>query len=176
MSQRSSSTKGFKQAASLITKRVKAASETRGFAQARLLTHWEEVAGKETAKIVQPVKVSYKTKGLGATLTLICNGANAPFVEMEKEQIRVRVNSVYGYNAITEIKITQTAAMDFSQIQAIVEGVSKSQDPPPAAEASDATREAAQELVASVHDAEFSHALEALAKNVLSKQNTKTIL
>ena len=57
MPARSSSTKGFKQAASLITKRVKEASETRGFAQSRLLTHWEEVAGKDTAKIAQPVKV-----------------------------------------------------------------------------------------------------------------------
>ncbi len=63
MPARSSSTKGFKQAASLITKRVKEASETRGFAQSRLLTHWEEVAGKDTAKIAQPVKVTYKKKG-----------------------------------------------------------------------------------------------------------------
>ena len=71
MPARSSSTKGFKQAASLITKRVKEASETRGFAQSRLLTHWEEVAGKDTAKIAQPVKVTYKKKGLGASLVLI---------------------------------------------------------------------------------------------------------
>ena len=63
MSQRSNSTKGFKQAASLIAKRVQEASETRGFAQVRLLTHWEELAGKDTAKITQPVKVSFKKKG-----------------------------------------------------------------------------------------------------------------
>ena len=172
MSQRSSSTKGFKQAASLIAKRVKEASETRGFAQVRLLTHWEEVAGKDTAKIAQPAKVNFNKKGLGATLTLICNGANAPFVEMEKEQIRIRVNSVYGYNAITEIKITQTAATGFSEAQAIFEGISTPNNSSRLPAASRATREAAQELVASVRDAEFSRALEALAKNVLSKQIT----
>jgi len=33
-----------------------------------------------------------------------------------------------------------------------------------------ATREAAQEMAASIRDAEFSRALEALAKNVLSKR------
>ena len=170
MSQRSISKKGFKQAASLIAKRVKAASETRGFAQARLLTHWEEVVGKDTAKIAQPIKVSYRSKGLGATLTVICNGANAPFVAMEKEKIRVRVNSVYGYNAIAEIKITQTAAIGFSEAQVIFDCLPTPQDPPHLAEASHATREAAQKLVASVNDAEFSRALEALAKNVLSKQ------
>ena len=172
MSQPSSSTKGFKQAASLIAKRVREASETRGFAQVRLLTHWEEVAGKDTAKIAQPVKVSYKKKGLGATLTLICNGANAPFVEMEKEQIRIRVNSVYGYNAITEIKITQTAAAGFSEAQDIFEGGPKPDNPPHLHATSRATREAAQEMAASVRDAEFSRALEALANNVLSKQKT----
>lgn len=172
MSQPSSSTKGFKQAASLIAKRVREASETRGFAQVRLLTHWEEVAGKDTAKIAQPVKVSYNKKGLGATLTLICNGANATFVEMEKEQIRIRVNSVYGYNAITEIKITQTAAMGFSEAQAIFEDSPTLNNPSHLPAASRATREAAQEMVASVCNAEFSRALEALAKNVLSKQRT----
>lgn len=169
MSQRSSSTKGFKQAASLISKRVKEASETRGFAQVRLLTHWEEVAGKDTAKIAQPVKVTYNKTGLGATLTLICNGANAPFVEMEKEQIRIRVNSVYGYNAITEIKITQTAATGFSEAQAIFEGSATPNNPSHLPAASGASREAAQEIVACIRDAEFSRALEALAKNVLSK-------
>ena len=172
MSQPSSSTKGFKQAASLIAKRVQEASETRGFAQVRLLTHWEEVAGKDTAKIAQPVKVSFKKKGLGATLTLICNGANAPFVEMEKEQIRIRVNSVYGYNAITEIKITQTATAGFSEAQAIFDGGPTPDNPPHLTAASRATREAAQEMAASVRDTEFSRALEALANNVLSKQKT----
>ena len=170
MSQQNSSTKGFKQAASLIAKRVKEASATRGFAQVRLLTHWEEVAGKETAKIAQPVKINYKKKGLGATLTLICNGANAPFVEMEKEQIRIRVNSVYGYNAITEIRITQTAAAGFSEAQANFEVRPTADNQPHLPVASRATREAAQEMAASIRDAEFSRALEALAKNVLSKR------
>ena len=140
MSQRTSSTKGFKQAASLIAKCVKEASESRGFAQVRLLTHWEEVAGKDTAKIAQPAKVNFNKKGLGATLTLICNGANAPFVEMEKEQIRIRVNSVYGYNAITEIKITQTAATGFSEAQAIFEGISTANNSSRLPAASRATR------------------------------------
>ena len=172
MSQRSSSTKGFKQAASLITKRVKVASEKRGFAQTRLLTHWEEVAGKGIARIAQPIKVSYKKKGLGATLTLICNGANGPFVAMEKEQIRARVNSVYGYNAITEIKITQTAAVGFSKAQAIFEDAPKPQDLTELPKASHATCKAAREMVALFDDAEFARALEALAKNVLSKHKT----
>ena len=168
MPARSSSTKGFKQAASLITKRVKEASETRGFAQSRLLTHWEEVAGKDTAKIAQPVKVTYKKKGLGASLVLICNGANAPFVEMEKENIRARVNSVYGYNAITEIKITQTAATGFAEAQAVFDGPQK----PAGSSPNPNISRAALEMAASVNDPEFSRALEALAQNVLSKQKT----
>ena len=167
MPARSSSTKGFKQAASLITKRVKEASETRGFAQSRLLTHWEEVAGKDTAKIAQPDKVTYKKKGLGASVVLICNGANT-VVEMEKENIRAQVNSVYGYNAITEIKITQTAATGFAEAQAVFDGPQK----PAGSSPNPNISRAAQEMAASVNDPEFSRALAALAQNVLSKQKT----
>ena len=46
MADRRSSTKGFKQTSSLLTSRIRDASESRGFSQSRILTHWEEIAGK----------------------------------------------------------------------------------------------------------------------------------
>ena len=36
---------------------------------------------------------------------------------MQKEQIRAKVNSVYGYNAIARVRITQTAATGFAEGQ-----------------------------------------------------------
>ena len=165
MSERRTSTKGFKHASSLLSSRIREASETRGFAQSRLLTHWEEIAGKETAKVSWPVKVSYGRQGFGATLVLLCNGPNAPFIEMEKERIRMRVNSVYGYNAIKRIKITQTSANDFDKGQTcIIPNEKPSKEP---VDSKVAVK--AQELANGVGDLEFSHALEALAQNVLSK-------
>ena len=165
MSERRTSTKGFKHASSLLSNRIREVSETRGFAQSRLLTHWEEIAGKETAKVSWPVKVSYGRQGFGATLVLLCNGPNAPFIEMEKERIRMRVNSVYGYNAIKRIKITQTSANGFDEGQTCIIPNEKPSKVP--VDSKVAVK--AQELAHGTGDLEFSNALEALAQNVLSK-------
>lgn len=71
MAMRRASTKGFKQTATLLTGRIRQASESRGFAQSRLLTDWTEVAGADIAAIARPVEVSYGRGGVGATLTLL---------------------------------------------------------------------------------------------------------
>lgn len=65
--------------------------------------------------MARPVKVSYAQGGFGATLTLLTTGAFAPLLQAQLPQIRERVNSVYGYNAIARIKITQTAPAGFSE-------------------------------------------------------------
>jgi hypothetical protein len=101
--------RGFAKASSLMNKQIQTASETRGFASSRLLTQWAEVAGPSIAKIARPLKVTYSREGIGATLLLLTNGANAPIVEAQSQQIKERVNSCYGYNAIARVKITQTS-------------------------------------------------------------------
>ena len=54
MAQRQSSTYGFARTSSLLRGRIRKASESRGFAQARLLTHWAEIAGDKFAAISPP--------------------------------------------------------------------------------------------------------------------------
>ena len=117
MATRRASTKGFKRTASLLTGRIRQASESRGFAQSRLLTDWAEVVGPDIAAVARPVEVSYGRGGLGATLTLLTTGAQAPMLEMQKERLREKVNAVYGYNAISKVWITQTAPIGFSDGQ-----------------------------------------------------------
>ena len=97
MARRQTTTYGFKQTSSLLTSRIRKASESRGFAVSRVLVHWEEVAGPDIAAISKPVDISYKGKKFGATLTLRTTGANAPILDMQKAQIRDRVNAAYGY-------------------------------------------------------------------------------
>lgn len=62
--------------------------------------------------------MGYGREGMGASLTLLVSGAMAPMVEMQKEQLRDRVNAVYGYAAISRILLTQTAATGFAEGQA----------------------------------------------------------
>lgn len=166
MAMRRASTKGFKRTSTLLTDRIRTASESRGFAVSRLLTHWPEIAGEDIAGIARPVNVSYGRGGFGATLTVLTTGAQAPMLEMQKEKLRVKVNAVYGYNAIARVKITQTAATGFAEGQAQFDTRPK---PKPDAAPDVAILKAAEAVARPVENENLRSALEVLAKNVLTK-------
>lgn len=159
-------TKGFTRSSTLLQERIRKASESRGFAESRLLTQWAEIVGQEIAAIARPVKVGYGRGGMGATLTLLTTGAQAPMLEMQKEGLRTRVNAVYGYNAISRITITQTAPTGFADGQASFQHRAPKATPPPPDPAALAE---AQRIAAPVSDDGLRAALEALAQNVLSR-------
>ena len=166
MAQRPTTTYGFKRAAGLVQDRVRTAGESRGFAQSRVLTHWEEVAGPDLAALLRPVDISYARQGFGATLTVLTTGAQAPVLEMQKETLRSRINAVYGYNAIARIHITQTAATGFADGQ--VDFVHRKPQTPASNPDPEVARRAAQ-VAGGVEDDALRAALERLATNVISK-------
>jgi len=134
------------------------------FAQTRLLTHWAEIVGSDTAKMAQPVDVKYGRGGLGATLTLLTTGAMAPMLEMQKEQIREKVNACYGYAAISKVRITQTAPTGFAEGRVAFEPAPKvEQRPDPVA------TNTAREMARDFTSPDLKAALEALGANVLTK-------
>ena len=160
--------RGFRRASRLIDERVRQAGEARGFAVSRLLTHWDEIVGPETAALARPIKVGYGRGGMGATLTLLATGAAAPLVQMRLPRIRERVNACYGYAAIGQIRVTQTAA----------EGLARGFSEPPAGFApapqqpDPATLERARDAAAPVGDPGLRAALETLGRHVLSRRLT----
>jgi len=119
MAARPSTTRGFKRTASVLSDQIRRAGESRGFAVSRLLTHWAEIAGADIAGIARPVNISYGRGGMGATLTVLTTGPQAPMLEMQKDRLREKVNAVYGYNAISRVRITQTAPEGFQEGQAV---------------------------------------------------------
>lgn len=153
--------RGFERASALAAPRIRNVSESRGFAVARLLTHWAEIVGPDIAQAARPVEISYG-RGFGATLTVLTTGAQAPMLEMQKDRIRERVNSCYGYAAVQKVRITQTAATGFAEGQAVFEHAPKQH--PSLAPVTAEAREAA----ADVHDNGLREALEKLGANVLS--------
>lgn len=162
-----STTRGFSRAATLVQTRIRKASEARGFAVTRLLTHWAEIVGTATAQIATPVNVSYGQGGMGATLTLLTTGAQAAMLEMQKEQIRERVNACYGYRAIARVRITQTAPTGFAEGRVAFEPTPKTKqmrDP--------AVQQSARTLSDGVQSDDLRKALAALGENVLMKQKT----
>lgn len=154
--------RGFERAASLVSKRVSTAGESRGFAVSRLLTHWTDVAGPDIAKVCRPVDISYG-RSFGATLTLLTTGAEAPVLDMQKDTIIARVNACYGYAAIRKIRITQTAATGFADGRAVFDPATKSTPAPQpiAQQAVDATE--------GVDNSELRDALARLGTNVITK-------
>ena len=163
-------TKGFKRTSSLLQTQIRKTSETRGFAQSRLLTHWAEIAGDSIAAISRPVDIRYGRGGLGATLTLLTTGANAPILEMQKEALRAKVNAVYGYNAIAKLRITQTASTGFSEGQVSFEHRPKDKKVPAQAPVS----LQAKQVASDVENEALRTALEQLASNVYSKTQHRT--
>ena len=157
--------RGFEAASSLLRDKIRTAGESRGFALSRLLTHWAEVVGDDIAATAQPVKIGYGKGGMGATLTLLVSGASAPIVQMQLPKIQEKVNACYGYNAISRIHLTQTAATGFAEGQSPF-----SYQPKPAPDEPDpALARAAQALSRDVHDESLRAALEALGEKVLSR-------
>jgi hypothetical protein len=164
--------RGFQRAATLVEPRIRAVGESRGFAVAKVLTHWAEIAGAEMAAMAHPVKVSYPTSGIGATLTVLTTGSNAPFVEMQKESLRERVNACYGYNAVTRIRITQTAPQGFAEAQA---AFGRAPAPPPETPPDPQTLARAADAAAGIRDGDLRAALEQMGRTVLSRPKPKDI-
>lgn len=158
--------RGFERTSGLLQKQIRRAGETRGFAVSRLLTHWAEIVGEQTASMALPVKVSYSHAGMGATLTVLTKGVFAPMLQADLVRIKDRVNACYGYAAISRIHITQTAPIGFSEGQVSFEHAPTAAldapcDPKIAANA----RRVASPVVSD----DLRSALEALGENVLSR-------
>lgn len=167
MSERKATTRGFTRTSSLLKKSIRRASESRGFSESRVLTHWAEIVGADIAAISRPVEVSYGRQGLGASLTVLTTGAQAPMLEMQKEKLREKVNAVYGYNAISRVRITQTAPTGFAEGRVSFDHRPAEKKP---AKRDPASREAAAKLTAPIGDTSLRSALEALGQNVLSRR------
>lgn len=166
MPRTSGTTRGFKRGGTLLSAQIRHVSESRGFAVSRVLTQWPEIAGAAIAEIARPVDVTYGRQGFGATLTVLTTGAQAPMLEMQKEALRDRVNAAYGYNAIARIRITQTAPTGFAEGQARFDHrPAKPKDKTP----DSATIATAADIARPVDDEGLRDALEALARNVLSR-------
>ena len=155
--------RGFLQTGGLVSQRIRSASERRGFAETRLLTQWTEIVGQAIAAIARPVKVSYAREGFGATLTVLTDGARAPELQMMLPKLQEKVNACYGYNAISRIRITQTAEHGFAEpaIAFAHKDTPKELSKPQAAEL--------KSSLAPIGDDSLRRALEKLGNNVLNK-------
>lgn len=97
----------------------------RGFAQTALLDQWSQIAGDQLAKYTLPEKISHPRSGKagdgqaqrsrfsrggedgGGVLTLRVDGPFAIEVQHSTPQLLERINSFFGYRAISRIALKQ---------------------------------------------------------------------
>lgn len=159
--------RGFERTSSLLEHQIRSAGESRGFAVSRVVTHWAEIVGAETASMCRPVKISYGRGGFGATLTLLTTGPRAPVLQMEIPRIKEQVNACYGYAAISHIRVTQSASTGFAEGKPTFAPASTAREiPEPPAE----VRQVAARTTEGVADNGLRIALSALGSNILNKQ------
>lgn len=81
----------------------------------RLVTHWEDIIGKDLATKAQPVKIRYmKSKRPGvkstASLDIAATSANATVLHYQKDLIIERINQIFGDRWITSIRFVPIAS------------------------------------------------------------------
>jgi len=98
-----------------LTKDVNALTQhifgERGFVGADLITNWEEIVGHEISQGVVPVRLTFpqKQRSNGALHVRAAGGAFALLFEHQKARVIERINTYFGYPAISEIRIVQGA-------------------------------------------------------------------
>ncbi|WP_299361011.1 DUF721 domain-containing protein [uncultured Paracoccus sp.] len=162
--------RGFEPAALLVAQRVREGAEGRGFAVTRLLTNWSEIVGDELARCTRPVRITHG-KGFGGTLTILTTGPLAPLVQMQLPLIRDKVNACYGFNAVSRISITQTAAQGFAEGQAVFDAPRQGPNAASAPAPSPERIAEADRLARDFSDPALSRAMRQLAINILSRRD-----
>ena len=114
-----------------------------GFVQVELLSHWTEILGPELAYGIKPVGLVFaaKERTNGTLKVQTAGGAFALLFEHQKGQVIEKINTYFGYPAISQIKIEQNAMklhtpkpqempwpLDEKEIEKLAQKVSKIDD------------------------------------------------
>lgn len=81
----------------------------KGFIQADILAHWEDILGKALSQGIFPVSVAFNKTGQAVLNVKAVSGAYAVEFMARTPEILQRINSYFGYPAVTDIRITQGA-------------------------------------------------------------------
>ncbi|TVQ58689.1 MAG: DUF721 domain-containing protein [Rhodobacteraceae bacterium] len=101
--------RGFTRLSVAAAPAVGGAGARRGIAESRLIADWATIVGADLAQFVRPVKISHGGRGgLGATLVVAADGARAAEAQHLAGVIVEKVNQVYGYAAVSRLRVVQT--------------------------------------------------------------------
>ncbi len=97
-------------AGSLVGALTKKALGKRGFASAAIITDWATIVGPDLAKHTRPQKLTFpKGKRDGGTVHILTSGPMALQLQHLAPMVIDRINSFFGYGAVTDIRLIQGA-------------------------------------------------------------------
>ena len=82
----------------------------KGFVEVDILTEWDKIVGTELAQYSFPQRIDFKkgTKNNGTLCLSVPSGAFALELQHRERFILDKINTYFGYNAVSSLKIIQT--------------------------------------------------------------------
>lgn len=148
------------------TRRVTGHSFSRKYISlGRILSHWEDIVGKDLASKAQPVKLHYKKRKDGAkpdaSLDIAVNGAEATLLHYQKDLILERLNNIFGERWINAIR--------FVSMPSNTQGSRLKKAKAPLTEGQ---KKHLSSLLDSISDPDIRHKLENLGEALLTEERT----
>ena len=98
---------------------AKAVLGKKGFVETDILTNWVNIIGEDLADYTSPLKIDFKPqqRNNGILHLEVPNGAFALELQHKEKIILQKINTYFGYNAISGIKIIQNSELNLAQIK-----------------------------------------------------------
>ena len=89
----------------------------KGFAEVDIITNWEKIVGEELASYSSPQKIDFKReqKNNGILFLQVISGAFALEIQHREKFILEKINTYFGYNAVSALKIVQNPSAFMQQ-------------------------------------------------------------
>lgn len=89
----------------IVEKIANSTLKTKGFSSAKVMLEWDKIVGLDFAKFGYPEKVVFPyMKRSNATLYIVCSSAGSMFFEYQSPMIIDRINTYFGYKAISKLR------------------------------------------------------------------------
>ena len=143
-----------------VPKLTDKALRKRGFLESAIVHRWASIVGEDVAGWCAPDKVAFpRDRRAGATLHLVVPGARALELQHLEPVLLERINTVFGYDAVTRITIRQGPLPE------------PRRKPRPAPRPLDRREESwVVDQVVEFRDQDLKNALQALGRAVLSRK------
>lgn len=139
----------------------------KGFIEVDILTQWEKIVGTELARYSFPQKIEFgREKNNGILHLCVPSGAFALELQHKSKLIIDKINTYFGYNAVSKIKIIQNQGL-------IPEQPASFTPPPPTINLTAEQEKEIKELTKDISNPDLKNILIKLGKNVFNQKTQK---